>query len=119
MHRSKNRVQREVAAAFRDWGIPTSDAIRMIREVSADVPLIASGGLKNGIDVAKCVALGADVATLAGVMLRAAADGAETLREQIEILRRQFEVAMFVTGARNVQELRKAELIEADQSHRR
>ena len=111
MHRSQSWVQREVAASFREWGIPTSEAILMVREVSVDVPLVASGGLKTGIDVAKCLALGADVATLAGVMLRAATDGPETLREQLEILHRQIIISMFVTGAQDIEALRDVEMV--------
>jgi isopentenyl-diphosphate delta-isomerase len=110
MHRSESRVQREVAASFRDWGIPTSEAILEARSISADVPLIASGGLRTGIDVAKCLALGADVATLAGVILRAADKGPKRLAEQIEILHRQLKVAMFVSGVRTVAELHDVEM---------
>jgi isopentenyl-diphosphate delta-isomerase len=110
MHRSESRVQREVAASFRDWGIPTSEAILEARSISADVPLIASGGLRTGIDVAKCLALGADVATLAGVILRAADKGPERIAEQIEILHRQLKVAMFVSGATTVAELHDVEM---------
>jgi isopentenyl-diphosphate delta-isomerase len=110
MHRSESRVQREVAASFRDWGIPTSEAILEARSISADVPLIASGGLRTGIDVAKCLALGADVATLAGVILRAADKGPKRLAEQIEILHRQLKVAMFVSGATTVAELHDVEM---------
>jgi isopentenyl-diphosphate delta-isomerase len=112
LHRLKTRVQREVAASFRSWGIPTADSIRLVRGVDPQVPLVASGGLTSGIDIAKCIALGADVAAFAGLMLRAAVESPEALLEQIEILRRQFKIAMFATGSADVTALRRAEIIE-------
>ncbi len=112
LHRLEGRLRREIAASFRTWGIPTADSIQRIRDIDPKVPLVASGGLKTGIDVAKCIALGADVAALAGVMLRAAAISVETLLEQIEILRQQIKIAMFATGSRDIQALRNAEIVE-------
>jgi isopentenyl-diphosphate delta-isomerase len=108
MYRSQTYVQREVAASFRDWGIPTATNILQVRAIDEEIPLIGSGGIQTGIDIAKCIALGADISTLAGVILRAAAGGAEMLHDRIEILRRQFQIAMFVTGAPDVAALRDA-----------
>ena len=95
-----------VAGAFAGWGIPTAECVRLARQVAPDGLLIASGGIKNGLDVAKAIALGADLAGMAGEFLRAAAAGPERAedfaRETIEIVR----VAMFSIGARNVAALR-------------
>ena len=111
MYRSENRTQREVAASFRDWGIPTAESLISLRETFRDIPIIASGGIKDGIDVAKCAALGASAVTMAGVMLRAADESEERLREQIEIIYRQFKVAMFTTGSANIADLQNRELL--------
>ncbi|MCK5318484.1 MAG: type 2 isopentenyl-diphosphate Delta-isomerase, partial [Anaerolineales bacterium] len=51
MHRTKSPERAAIAAAFIDWGIPTADAIIEVREALPDIPLIASGGLRSGIDV--------------------------------------------------------------------
>jgi isopentenyl-diphosphate delta-isomerase len=112
MYRGETAVQREVAASFRNWGIPTAQSIKMVRSVDRDMPLAASGGLRNGIDVAKCLALGADVTTLAGPLLRAAATSTAALRERIEILARQVRIAMFAAGAGTIAALKQTPLIE-------
>jgi len=110
-YRQENAAGREIAASFREWGIPTAISLCSVREVDAEIPLVASGGLKTGIDIAKCIALGADVASFASVMLRAAAKSPEALRERIHILRQQLVIAMFATGSTRLSDLRTAELI--------
>jgi isopentenyl-diphosphate delta-isomerase len=95
-----------VAAAFASWGIPTAACIREARAAAPAATLIASGGVRNGIEAAKALALGADLVGIAGPFLRAAdrsAAAAEDLAcELVETLR----IAMFCTGARSLAELR-------------
>jgi isopentenyl-diphosphate delta-isomerase len=114
LHRHSDPSEREVAASFRNWGIPTVESLRQIRAISTDIPLIASGGLQTGIEVATCLALGADVAALAAVLLRAAAESPEALQERIDILCRQLTIAMFVTGSSDVAALRSAKLVKRE-----
>ncbi len=111
MHRGHDNVQREVAAAFRNWGIPTAQSIQMVRKVAPDVPLIASGGLQNGLDIAKALALGADVTTMAGELLQAAAESPQVLYNRIEIIRRQLAIAMFASGAPDIPRLKQTPLL--------
>jgi isopentenyl-diphosphate Delta-isomerase len=111
-YRQDSAVEQEIAASFRGWGIPTATSLVQIRRISADIPLIASGGLTTGIEVAKCLALGADIASLAAVLLRAAATSPEALYERITILCRQLTIAMFVTGSATIADLRAGRLIE-------
>ncbi len=115
MYRGQNTVQREVAAAFRNWGIPTAQAIRDIRQVAPDIPLIASGGLRTGVDIAKALALGADVATMAAGLLQAAVESLaaapHALYERIEIICRQLTTAMFVAGAPTIARLKQTPLV--------
>lgn len=103
-----------VAAAFSGWGIPTAQAIVEARRVAPTETLIGSGGVKTGLDIAKALALGADLAGVAGPFLRAAdrsVDAASELaREYVETLR----IAMFCTGARTPVELRAVGLARAD-----
>jgi isopentenyl-diphosphate delta-isomerase len=105
-HRLNGHIKSRVAAAFADWGIPTAEAIRQARQAAPDALLFASGGVRGGIDVAKAIALGADMVGLAGPFLRAADQGIETTAalatELIEILR----VVMFCVGAPTVEALR-------------
>jgi isopentenyl-diphosphate delta-isomerase len=109
MHRGRDTVQREVAAAFRDWGIPTVQAIQDVRQVAPDIPLIASGGLRTGVDIAKALALGADVTTMAATLLQAT-DSLQTLYERVEIIHRQLTIAMFAAGAPTIARLKQTPL---------
>ncbi len=111
MYRSRTPVEHAVAAAFRDWGLPTAECVRSIRALSPTIPLIASGGLRSGIDIAKSIALGADIGSMARPVLQAAAESPEALHDYLEILYRQFRLTMYVTGSRTVARLREAPLI--------
>jgi len=105
-HRAPTHRHRRVAEAFVGWGIPTADSLRAARAAAPDLDLVASGGLRDGLDVAKVVALGAALAGLAGPFLRAAARSTEAVVEEIDILARTLRVAMFAVGARTLDELR-------------
>jgi isopentenyl-diphosphate delta-isomerase len=94
---------RRVAAAFADWGVPTAEAVAAARATAPRLTLIASGGVRDGVDVAKCIALGADAVGLARPFLMAAqADRAE---EAVEALICQLRVATWAVGAGGVAEL--------------
>jgi isopentenyl-diphosphate delta-isomerase len=98
-HRAPTEHDRRVAGAFVGWGIPTADSLRAARAAAPELTLIASGGLRDGLDVAKCVALGASLAGLAGPLLRAATLSTEAAIEEIDILVRTLEICMFAIGA--------------------
>jgi isopentenyl-diphosphate Delta-isomerase len=109
-YRQGSPAEQEIAASFREWGIPTALSLGMVRDTDPDIPLIASGGVQTGIDIAKSLALGADVATIAGPLLRAVAASSESLDQRLEVVRRQFKIAMFATGSPDVKALRSAEI---------
>ena len=112
-HRIADPVRARVAAAFADWGLPTADAIRLAREVAPRGTLIASGGIRTGVDVAMAIALGADLAAIAGSMLRAADEGEEELDAAVAEITDTLRIAMFCAGARDVGGLfREASLVE-------
>lgn len=113
-HRAPTLEQRALAGAFVGWGIPTADSLRDVRHRVPGVPLIASGGLRDGLDVAKCVALGAGLCGLAGPFLRAAAVSSEAVILHIDALVATLRVAMFATGSRDLAALaRPGVLVEA------
>jgi isopentenyl-diphosphate delta-isomerase len=85
-HRANDEKLAETAAAFRNWGIPTAECLREIHTEIPDALLIASGGIHNGIEVAKCLALGASLVGMAGVMLRAAMESEAVLHQKIEVI---------------------------------
>ncbi len=93
----------DVAAAFGDWGTPTAEALIAARDAAPGLPLIASGGLKDGVDVAKCLALGAELGGLARPLLQAAMAG--TAAATIGTLLRQLRIATWATGAAGVDDL--------------
>lgn len=109
-HRAPTGFHAQVALAFADWGIPTAESIHYAREGAPDLPIIASGGLNDGIDAAKCIALGASLCGFAGKFLRAAAQSSAILEENIHIITAQLRIAMFCVGARNISELAQTAL---------
>ena len=106
MHRAPTAARRRLAAAFADWGIPTADALRQVRASTPGLPLIASGGIRTGIEIAKCLALGADAVGLAGPFLKAAAISTEAVVAEVEALAAELRVACFCVGARRIADLR-------------
>lgn len=100
-----------IAETFADWGIPTSEALVAVREILPRIPLIASGGIRTGLDVAKAVALGADVAGIAGPLLRAVHDSSARLQDLIERILEELKLAMFATGSATLAELRRPGLL--------
>lgn len=111
MYRAPTPRLARVAGAFIDWGIPTSTSIRYCRQGAPQLPIIASGGIRNGIDVAKSIALGASAAGLAGEFLRAAdKGGVADVVELAETITDELRVAMFVSGAANLTQLAQTPL---------
>ena len=92
-----------VGKTFWDWGIPSPVAVRALAPLG--VPIIASGGIRSGLDVARAVALGATAAGTAGGILKAASTSFEATRQELEDLVHEFKVAMFFNGSTNVAEL--------------
>jgi isopentenyl-diphosphate delta-isomerase len=113
-HRAPTAFHARVAAAFADWGIPTADGIRYAVSGAPDLPVIASGGLRDGIDIAKSIALGALAGGLAGPFLKAADQSVEAVDQLIRELTAQLRIAMLCSGARTVADLQKTPLIKGD-----
>jgi isopentenyl-diphosphate delta-isomerase len=109
--RSKDVKMASAALAFRKWGIPTSIAVAQIREALPSTPIIASGGMRSGLDVAKSIALGADLSGLAGPFLKAASRSLEDVLDLIDRLHLEIQICMFATGCASIDELRDAELV--------
>ncbi len=104
--------QRRVASQFRDWGIPTAESILMVKRGAPQLPIIASGGLRTGIDIAKCMALGATIGGIARPFLKAAALSQEATDEAVAEVITEIAVAMFAAGAGTVEELRRVPLLK-------
>ena len=98
----------DVAAAFADWGVPTAEALVDARAAAPDLPVIASGGLRDGVDAAKALALGAAAAGLARQFLLGARD--DRASEVAATLVRQLRVATWAAGAASAADLSSAHL---------
>ena len=110
MHRAPDEFTRELAATFVGWGIPTADSILNVKKVVPDMTVFASGGLKDGLDITKCIALGATLGGMAGQFLKAAAISTDTTIETIQLVKRQIEVTMFATGVGMLAGLKEGKL---------
>lgn len=110
MHRAKTESQRLTAAAFLHWGIPTAESIQLVRSAAPQLLIFASGGLRTGVDIAKCIALGAALGGMAGPMLKAAAVSSEAVYETIQRLKSELRISMFAAGAGDLQSLSAQEL---------
>jgi isopentenyl-diphosphate Delta-isomerase len=89
------------------WGLPT--AVSVVECAGLGLPLIATGGIRSGLDAAKALALGADLVGVARPMLSAALEGEEALRAYIEEFLQTLRVVLFLTGCRSVVDLRTKE----------
>jgi isopentenyl-diphosphate delta-isomerase len=105
MHRAPDEFLRSLAATFVDWGMPTAESILAVKKALPEMTIFASGGLRDGLDIAKCLALGATMAGMAGLFLKAAAVSTENTLETMKLTRRQIQVSMFAAGAGNLNEL--------------
>jgi isopentenyl-diphosphate delta-isomerase len=108
MYRAATEAQAALAAAFIDWGIPTADALTQLHAAFPAVPLLASGGLHSGMDIAKSLALGATLGGMAGPFLKAAVKSTQAVVEQINLLSKTIQTTMFATGSATIQELSMA-----------
>jgi isopentenyl-diphosphate delta-isomerase len=106
--RSDDPVRERIAEAFGDWGYPTPRATAALRAALPAVPLVASGGIRDGVHVAKALALGADLAGLALPFLRAADESDTAVAALIDELVAGLRIAMFATASQRVSDLRDA-----------
>lgn len=99
----------EIGEIFADWGIPTPVSLRELRPIEG-LTLIGSGGVRNGVDAAKAIALGADLVGLAQAFLEAATNSADLARDKIERTIRELRIAAFCAGARDLQSLQQVSI---------
>lgn len=102
-----DKIQEELGKIFWDWGIPTPHCIIELAELCQEngLILIATGGIRHGLDVAKAIALGADAAGVASAFLTC-----DSIGEKMEVFLKSLKAAMFLTGCKNVEELKEAEV---------
>jgi isopentenyl-diphosphate delta-isomerase len=111
-HRAPSAQHDLVAAQFADWGIPTAQSLKLVRKAAPDLPVFASGGIETGIDVAKCIALGAALVAVAWPLLRPALLSAEAVMEALDVIVQALRIAMFCIGAPDVASLKDTPFLQ-------
>lgn len=111
--RSQSPATQAMAATFREWGTATADCIRSVHAECPTMPLVASGGVRTGLDIAKCLALGADIAAVASPALKAAVQSSSAVIDLLARLVAELKLAMFCTGSARPEGLRSA-IVPAD-----
>lgn len=108
-HRIQDESMRQAAETFAEWGTPTAECVLDVRAKlpQADCALIASGGIHNGLEAAKAIALGADVAGFGRSLLQSAVDSYDSVDKLFRKLNFELRAAMFGTGSRTVAELKE------------
>jgi isopentenyl-diphosphate delta-isomerase len=108
--RHRKSFQRRLGDVFWDWGIPTAVSLVEVSQ-TVNVPVIASGGIRTGTDMAKALALGASLTSLSAPILRAAVKGVKETKSQLSLLIEELRNAMFLVGADSVQALHKKPVV--------
>jgi len=104
------KLQMELGTTFWDWGTPTVPSIVEVASSTA-LKVFASGGVRNGLHVAKAIALGAHYGGMALPMLKSATTGEKAASDRLQTVIEELRNAMFLTGSRNIEDLRRAPLI--------
>ncbi|MEM2759829.1 MAG: type 2 isopentenyl-diphosphate Delta-isomerase [Nitrososphaerales archaeon] len=100
-----NDLKTHLGEMFWDWGIPTAISLIEVRR-AVKLPLIASGGLRNGVDVAKCLAIGADMCAMALPFLKQASISKEAAIQFSGLLLNELKSVMYLVGARDIKSLK-------------
>jgi isopentenyl-diphosphate delta-isomerase len=105
------KAGKPVDAAFVQWGIPTEEALVQVREALPEMELIASGGIRTGLDVAKAIALGADIAALGQPLLASALESSDSVVKFLNAIIHELKIAMLCAGAGNLAALSQTTLV--------
>ena len=108
---SKDIVIRDVAETFCHWGNSTADCIVSIAEKMKKLKIISSGGVKNGIDIAKSIALGASLCANASNFFKKSLISRAECENLVESIALELKIAMFCLGCKNIQDLKSIKLI--------
>lgn len=101
----------EIGELFAGWGVPTPDSIRQLRRVEG-LTVIGSGGVRNGLDVAKAIALGADLVGMAYPFLAPATESPEKVADKVARTVRELRICMFCLGVTTIAELQRVPLLK-------
>jgi isopentenyl-diphosphate delta-isomerase len=106
---SEDTVRANIGDTFFDWGIPAPASLMQCRD--SGLSIIASGGVLDGIHVASSIAMGANAAGIANVILKDATESAAAVKEKLTIIKEELRTAMVLTGSKNLKQLSKARYV--------
>lgn len=109
--RSEDPMRKAAAEAFNNWGNPTKDCLVSVKSLLDNVPLVASGGMKTGVDAAKALTIGADVVGFARQLLQAATESTEAVIKQMDQIEFELKTTMFGIGAKFLDELKNTKRV--------
>ena len=109
-----DNVRSNIGDTFLDWGIPAP--VSLVEAGCSDLPLIASGGILDGIHVASAIAMGASCAGMANAILREACESADAVKEKLTIIKEELKAAMLLTGSKDIKALSKAKHVVLGES---
>ncbi|WP_060681610.1 type 2 isopentenyl-diphosphate Delta-isomerase [Virgibacillus halodenitrificans] len=109
--RSQDPLKKAAAEAFNDWGLPTKDCLVSVKSKLPDIPLVASGGMKTGVDAAKAITIGADVVGYARQLLQAATESPEFVEQTMQQIELELKMTMFGIGVKNLDELKNTQRV--------
>jgi len=115
MVESRRSDEPEMGELFGDWGIPTPVALRLMKPYRNEMKMIASGGIRSGIDMAKSIILGASLCGVARPFLNPARESADEVRKVIRRLKKEFTTAMFLLGAGDIADIKENEGLILDE----
>jgi isopentenyl-diphosphate delta-isomerase len=109
--RTEDPLRKAAAEAFNGWGIPTKDCIVSVKNALDNVPVVASGGMKTGLDAAKAITVGADIVGFARQLLKAATESADAVTRTMDQIEMELKMAMFGIGAKDLQALKNTDRV--------
>lgn len=114
----ENQRRQQPLAFFNEWGIPSAVSIIEAKEVSPEISVLGSGGIRSGMDVAKAISLGADAAGIAGALLKVlVSEGMEAMMLVINQLHFELSLIMTALGAKTIKDLQKTPVIIEGKTH--
>lgn len=104
----ENNLKERIGRTFWDWGIPTPVSVM---EANVGLDIIATGGVRNGIDIGRALVLGASTSGMAQAVLSVGIQGADNVIELLSGIIHELKVTMFLTGSKNISQLKEKDVI--------
>lgn len=109
--RTKDPLRKAAAEAFNQWGISTKDCIVSVRDTLSNAPIVASGGMKTGLDAAKAITIGSNIVGFARTLLQSATESVDEVLKVMEQIEFELKMAMFGIGADSMEALRNTKRV--------